>query len=45
MALIGLEVTGRSFVTILPTNMRQQFRKLAKFDRHDIVANSINIIV
>lgn len=26
------------FVTILPTNMWQQFRKLSKFDRHDIVA-------
>jgi hypothetical protein len=26
------------FVTILPTKMWEQFRKLAKFDRHDIVA-------
>jgi intergrase/recombinase len=26
------------FVTILPTNIWEQFRKLAKFDRHDIVA-------
>ena len=28
----------KAFVTILPTRMWKQFRKIAKFDRHDIVA-------
>src|SRR5205823_6987846 len=27
----------KAFVTILPTSLWEQFRKLAKFDRHDIV--------
>jgi integrase-like protein len=28
----------KAFVTILPTKMWEEFRRLAKFDRHDIVA-------
>ena len=28
----------KAFVTILPTKMWEQFRRITKFDRHDIVA-------
>ena len=41
VTIIGINwITGnkKAFVTILPTKMWEQFRRITKFDRHDIVA-------
>ncbi|MFY9871360.1 MAG: hypothetical protein WAK17_16720, partial [Candidatus Nitrosopolaris sp.] len=41
ITIIGINwirVNQKAFVTILPTKMWEQFRRITKLDRHDIVA-------